>query len=238
MKKGSIKDMVEETVEEIANVQVNQIPISTDPNWVEYVLDQLSNHELANGSPTTDGLRRVTEKIFGEIIESDTEILEFPAQNFGGKATAKHTLVISKYSGETIKVSACVDVLGEKLPYPFNQHLVSTACTRAEGKALRRALKIRVQTAEELANSDEQETLIDEPINDQQIVAIKTLCKRNNINLVAFIKNNCNNVKTINEVKNVEGRLLINKLSSYQREPIPSNILGYNQNWETEFGGK
>lgn len=251
-KQSTVKDMVEEVVEDTVEVtEASSVPKPTDPKWVDYVLDQLADHELISGSPTTDGLRRVTEKVFGEIVESDTTILEIPKLAFSGKASAKHTLRIRKYghtreaqstweqNDDFITVSACVDVLGERLPSPFNQHLVSTACTRAEGKALRRALKIRVQTAEELANSDDDDSkTLKEPINDQQIVAIKTMCKRNDVDLIKFVRSypNSDKVASIREVKNLEGRLMINKLSSFQREGTPEEFAGYNDNWEEEFG--
>jgi len=233
-----IEDFVDEVVEDNA-VSVEEMATPkigpTDPKWVEYVLDNLADHELLEGNPTTDGLRRVTEKVYGQIIESDTEVLEIPKQPYTGKVTAKHTLVIERHDGRIIKVSACVDVVGEKLPAPFNQHLVATACTKAEGKALRRALKIRVQTAEELSESDEDFST-NEPINDQQIVAIKTLCKRNNVDLIKFAKANSSKPKSIRDIKNLEGRLMINKLSGFQREGTPDELLGYNENWEETFG--
>lgn len=230
-----IKDMVEEVVEETTmDVPKNIDP--TDPKWVDFILDELADHELSDGNPTTDGLRRVTEKLYGEIIRSDTEILEVPKQKYTGKVTAKHTLVIRKFNGTDIMVSACVDVLGDTLPAPFNKHLVATACTKAEGKALRRALKIRVQTAEELSSEADEEFSTDEPINDQQIVAIKTLCKRNNVDLEAFVRANSDNPKSIRDIKNLEGRLMIHKLSVFQREGTPEDLSGYNDNWEETFG--
>ena len=104
---------------------------------------------------------------------------------------------------------------------------------------MRRALKIRVQTAEELANSDDDDSkTLKEPINDQQIVAIKTMCKRNDVDLIKFVRSypNSDKVASIREVKNLEGRLMINKLSSFQREGTPEEFVGYNDNWEEEFG--
>jgi hypothetical protein len=167
-------------------------------------------------------------------LESNSEIINIT----DNKVTAKHTLVIAKYSGQAIRVSACVDVLADKLPHPFNVHLASTACTRAEGKALRRALKIRVHTAEELANVDDDDGLhTDEAINDQQMAAIKTMCKRHDVDIVKFIKANAGKAKSLRDVKNLEGRLMINKLSTYQREGTPADVTGYDENWEEAFGG-
>jgi len=99
-------------------------------------------------------------------------------------------------------------------------------------------LKIRVQTAEELSSENEEEFNTDEPINDQQIVAIKMLCKRNDVDLVKFVTANSDNPKTIRDIKNLEGRLMINKLSGFQREGTPDDLAGYNDNWEETFGAK
>lgn len=185
---NKIEDYVEEIVDDAdMDISEEEIIKPTDPKWVDHVLDNLADHELSDGNPTTDGLRRVTEKLYGQIIKSDTEILEIPKAAYTGKVTAKHTLVIERHDGRLIEISACVDVIGQSLPAPFNRHLVATACTKAEGKALRRALKIRVQTAEELTSEPDEEFNTDEPINDQQIVAIKTLCKRNDVDLIKFV---------------------------------------------------
>jgi len=192
------------------------------------------------GSPTTDGLRRVADNVFGEILESNSTVLEVPTRAANAKATVQHTLVIRKYStGSLIKVGACVDVLCDKLPHPFNQHLISTACTRAEGKALRRALKIRVQTAEELSNSEDIEDMTkNDPLTDQQILAIKQMCKRNNVDLVKLLKDNSEKNKTIKDIKNIEGRHIMNKLSHYQREGTPEEFTGYDEGWaDSKFGG-
>lgn len=230
MSKATIESFVDGIVEDqvAENQETSSIPKQTDPEWVEYVLDNLADHELVQGNPTTDGLRRVTEKIFGEILESDTEVLEIP-KGVNGRASAKHTLVIAKYNGNTIRVSACVDVLGDKLPYPFKQHLVSTVCTRAEGKALRRALKIRVQTAEEMSNTEEESADTNESINDQQIAAIKTLAKRMDVDIAKFSKSHSKKVKNIKELSNIQGRIMINTLSSYQREGTPEEFQGYTE---------
>ena len=43
----------------------------------------------------------------------------------------------------------------------------------------------------------------------------------------------------INELRNLEGRLLISKLSEFQRTPqaIPKSYIGYDENWKTNFYG-
>lgn len=239
--------MVENFVDDKVEYDQNELsthpkrPKEHDPEWSEYLLDQLSDSELINGAPTVDGLRRITEKCFGEIIGSRSEIIDTPTAQNNQRCTIKHTLTIAKYgTSHNIAVDGCVDVLYHKTPYPFKDHLVATADTRAEGKALRRALKIRVITAEELQNEDEQEALSsDELVNDQQVLAINQLCKRLDISVVPFVTGEYNKTKTINELRNLEARLLISKLSEFQRTPddIPKTYIGYNENWKTNFYG-
>ena len=241
---SEFEQIVENThIEEEYDVVDNnpQTPSEYDPEWSEYLLDQLSDSELINGAPTVDGLRRITEKCFGEIVGSKSAIIESPTSQNNQRCTICHTLTISKYrSAQSISVDGCVDVLYHKTPYPFKDHLVATADTRAEGKALRRALKIRVVTAEELQNEDEQEALSsDELVNDQQVLALNQLCKRLDLSVKSFVKGENNKVKKIDELRNLEARLLIAKLSEFQRTPkdIPESYMGYDENWKSDFYG-
>ena len=180
-------------------------------NGPEYILDQLADHELVQGSPTVDGLRRVTEKCYGEILESHSEVIESPSrQNL--RCTLKHNLVIRKYSTDNlVRIAGCIDVAQDSLPYPFNMHMVATADTRAEGKALRRALKIKVITSEEMQSKPDDGVMDEGKVNDQQILAINQMCKRLDINVTKFVKDSYNKVKTINQISNMEARLLVNK---------------------------
>ena len=244
--KAEFEEMIhkEQPEEQYVYMEKANIPSSvsdSDPEWSEFLLDQLSDSELINGAPTVDGLRRITEKCFGEIVGSKSEVLESPSSDNGLRCTIRHSLQIVKYrNGQMINVDGCVDVVYHKTPYPFKDHLVATADTRAEGKALRRALKIRVITAEEHQHEDEQEALSsDEPINDQQVLAINQLCKRLDISVKALVTGQYNTAKSISDLRNLEARLLIGNLSEFQRssDTIPESYTGYDDNWKSEFYG-
>ena len=243
--KSDFDDMVAviDPVEALKDEQENsKVYTDADPEWSEYVLDNLHDTELREGNPTVDGLRRVTEKVYGEIIESRSDVLELPSR--GKRCTIKHTLKIRKYGTDAIiTVDGCVDVRYDKVPYPFNDHLVATADTSAEGKALRRALKLRVVTAEEINNSAEDDVMAsEENITDQQILAINKMSKRLDINVVNLIKEVCTGIKSINSVSNLQGRMILASVSEYQRKPesIKKKLVGYDSNWRKEFdsGGK
>ena len=250
-KQENYEDMVEELSDLVDSMDIDVAgeypdepqysgPSDCDAEWSEYLLDQLGDHELINGAPTVDGLRRITEKCFGEIVESRSTIVEAPSGTNGLRCTICHTLTIVKHrSLRTVKVDGCVDVLHSKTPYPFKDHLVATADTRAEGKALRRALKIRVITAEELQSESEEEVLVsEEAINDQQILEINQLCKRLDVNVEGLVKMKCQAAENINSINNLEARLLISQLSEFQRKPDNienENVSGYDENWKDTF---
>tara|TARA_R110000824_G_C15167090_1_gene672523 strand:- start:598 stop:1344 length:747 start_codon:yes stop_codon:yes gene_type:complete len=235
---ASFEDIVEVIEEKNVGQDIREdIKTPADEEWSEYVLDQMHNSELRDGNPTVDGLRRVTERVYGEIIQSTSHVINH--NDISGNCTIKHTLVIQKYStGNIITVDGCVDVKQKNVPYPFSQHIVATADTRAEGKALRRALKLRVVTAEEMQNTSEDDVLAaEENITDQQILAINQMCKRLDINLVEAVKASCANTESIRSVSNLQGRNLLSSLSEYQRKPksIPDALKGYDTEWRESF---
>jgi len=240
--KNDFDDIVEVLENDDAKEVEEVVYSPSDPEWSEYVLDQMHDSELKQGNPTVDGLRRVTERVYGEIVNSTSEIFNYDTSR--GVCTVKHTLAIQKYSTDAIiTVDGCVDVKFQNIPHPFNQHLVSTADTRAEGKALRRALKLRVVTAEEVQQTSEDDVLAaQENITDQQILAINQMCKRLDINLVEGVKTVCPNADSIRDSSNLQGRMLLSTLSEYQRSPasITDNLKGYNSEWRETFdtGGK
>ena len=217
---------------------LSEVPNPTDEGWYDFLIDNLYENELIQGNPTVDGLRRLTEKFFGEIIKSKSSVVETEHDGDGLRCTVKHTLVIRKYKTNTmIDIDACIDVDYRSVPHPFNKHIVATADTRAEGKALRRALKLRVVTAEEVQTQHhEDEVFAKDGINDQQIMAIGAVCRKYNINVEKVAKSVYNNIKTLKQLTNLEASMLLDKITAYQREKeIPEELLGYNPSWQSSF---
>ena len=79
----------------------------------------------------------------------------------------------------------------------------------------------------------------DEAINDQQILALNQLCKRLNVSVAAITVHQYNTAKNITDLRNLEARLLIGKLSEFQRSPedIPEACVGYDEKWKGSFYG-
>ena len=63
------------------------------------------------------------------------------------------------------------------------------------------------------------------------------MSKRNNVDLKGFCKSQSDGANSINDLTNLEARLIINKLSSFQRKGVPEEFSGYDAGWEETFGG-
>lgn len=213
----------------------NNPPLPSDPGWSEYVLSKLTPEEFKDGHPVVDGLRRIALELCGEIISSISEVVSAPKEN-ERSATVVHTITFENgfiYSGVS-------DASKYNTDTPYDRHLSSTAETRAEGRALRRALKLRhVVTAEELTNAKKEEEK-EENINDIQISAIDALCNKTrglDINVTKLIEHVTN--KQLNKLVSSDALKILKQLSEYQRgsDSIPLEIKGYNQDWRN-YGSK
>lgn len=202
---------------------------TSDPNWTSHVLDCLTEDEIKYGYPTVDGLRRITELIYGDILVSHTDILEIPTTKYE-KCTACHHIELRRhFDGEIISAKSCVDVRYHQTTAPYNEYLVATACTRAEGKTLRRILKLATVTAEEVQGTEfeNEENLIQLKINEGQILGIRKVCERLNINVNKLIKRYGESFDKIENVPHTIAIQILNDCSLYQNNsrPIPKEIL-------------
>ena len=129
----------------------------------------------------------------------------------------------------------------------FCAHPVATASTRAEGRALRKALKLRCLAAEELAKKDivdiVQQAVKQAPtsgeyeagksISSQQIQFIDNKCSMLDIDAFAFINMGNGSFSTVSEVTKDSAKKMIKVLNNYQNNSgdIPDSIKGYKVNW-------
>jgi hypothetical protein len=159
------------------------------------------------------------------------------------RATVVHTIGYCLNEGNTTTtlnkrvVSGSADVYWGNCDKVFRNHPVAVAETRAEGRALRRALKLRkVVAAEEIAKDIEDHPDHDtiNKITNNQINFIDVLSKRLDIDIVKLIENlgyDCKNIYNIEHNQAIE----ISKiLSSYQQDmsKIQDIFRGYNSNWK------
>jgi len=213
----------EEKVEETVVVSPN------DLGWTDYVLGLLSDDEKIQGNPTTDGLRRIFEIAMNCVVtESLSEVCQSPDPDNGNRATVVHSL--------TITVNGAADVYWGNCDKIFRNHPVAVAETRAEGRALRRGLKLRkVVAAEELADEIEDDAEGDAvgKISSNQINFMDVLAKRLDVNITEMLKDigiDNNDIQSLTHSQAVD---IIRKLSSYQQnvDNISESIKGYTEQW-------
>lgn len=220
----------------------NKTPEINDIEWTDHVLGLLSDDEKINDNPTTDGLRRIFEIAMDcTIIESSSDVVQTPDPNNQQRATVVHNLTYVLNNPDidaifkTRSVNGSADVYWGNCDKVYRNHPVAVAETRAEGRALRRGLRLRkVVAAEEIAKEVED---IDGDsvgkISTNQVNFIDVLAKRLNVNVKSLVTSL--NIDTANllGLAHDEAVLIIRKLSSLQQniEDIPEDIMNYDSNW-------
>lgn len=221
-----------------------EIVLITDPKWTDYVISMLTEDEKIAGNPTTDGLRRIFETILDcKIIASTTKIEQTPEPSNEKRATVCHSITYLLNSGVsdpnniyTVTVDGSADVYWGNCDKLFRNHPVAVAETRAEGRALRRALRLKKVVAEELVANieDNIDGVSANKISSNQISFIDVIAKRLNINVLSLLKQldiACENVYNIQHEQAVQ---CIQKLNFYQQNmvEIGENIMGYQDKWK------
>ena len=238
IKKSEIKaDTVEANDAPIAK------PLINDLGWTDYVLSLLSEDEKIKDNPTTDGLRRVFETALNcVIIEAKSEVVQSPSPENEKRATVVHSLTYILNDDKTTEeikyrsVSGAADVYWGNCDKVYRNHPVAVAETRAEGLALRRALRLRkVVAAEELAQDieDHPDQNSAQKITNNQINFIDVIAKRLNINVLELLKSQGFDSNIYN-MMHEDGVGIIRLLSKYQQDTseIVEKILGYNNDWK------
>lgn len=178
----------EEFEEDTAIISKNPytpLPKYGTKEWQNYVMSQFTPDELNDGAPTCNGLRRVAEELLGEIVFSaPTQVFPATDSNGPGRATVVFTVKIAWKLG----LPEYVDINSFEVPVrefgdvsdcwtgntedKYAVHPSATASTRAEGRALRKALKLNVVTAEEKANDKDASEVVakaEEKIHGRQV---------------------------------------------------------------------
>ena len=238
------KEIVTETVNDTVEVVVTNVtPTFNDIEWTDYVLSLLSDDEKISGNPTTDGLRRIFETALNcTVLDATSEVVQSPSRDNENRATVTHTLhyyLNDESMSKELKyrsVSGAADVYWGNCDKIYRNHPVAVAETRAEGRALRRALKLRkVVAAEELAKDIEDHPDHDtiNKITNNQINFMDVLSKRLNINIVKLLDNLAIDNTNIYNISYEDAVKTVTALSGFQQtNDIPQNIIGYDPNWK------
>ena len=240
-----------ETEQEVDAVAVESTPIYGSQEWNDYIMSKFEARELIDGNPTCAGLRRVAEDVLGSIIVSrPSQVFPSTDVNGPGRATVVFEVVIDWMdSGKLKTFSGVADVWHGNTDDLFCAHPVATASTRAEGRALRKALKIRCLAAEELTRKKDVESIVRETvsskktvdgewqendsISDPQINFIDAKCRQLDINVLNFINAGSEQYDSINNVSKKTASSMLSTLNEYQnkKRKTPESIMGYDTNW-------
>ena len=223
-------------------------PSIFSPEWHEYVMSHFERNELIDGNPVCAGLRRVAELLLGDIMETGPTQVDSPTDPDGpGRATVVYKVVFNWMNSGVYKTfTEAADVWHGNTDDLFCAHPVATACTRAEGRALRKALKLRVLAAEELAKKNIVEIVqrsvekttdgsynSDDRVSPQQVNFLDNKCKQLDLDVMSFINIGEKDYRSINDVTRESAKKMIGVLNGYQNntDTIPENVLGYQSDW-------
>jgi hypothetical protein len=220
-------EIAEEAVDEIDTPQIG------DPLWHDYVMSQFLDEECIiikeKKYPTVDGMRRLVEHLVSSIKALRTTVLQFPDSINEKRSTVKVTLELMN---ETVFEGAADSFWGNTAQI-YNKFPVSIAETRAEGRALKKALRLRkVVSAEEIDGLSED---TEEGITSTQLQFLDVMCSTNRLNI--NVKKLCTLYElpeNPKKLKHIDAIMLNEKLTSYQQDTtiIPEEIKGYEEGWK------
>jgi hypothetical protein len=230
----------------VKNVVLQDAPSPLSFEWNEFVMGLFDETELVDGNPLVAGLRRVSELVLGTIVFSGpTQVFPVQRDDHHGRATVVYTVEFSN----GIRYSEVADSWEGNTDDMFCAFAVAIASTRAEARALRKALKIKVVAAEELTKKDtakivrqisSSKTSSDGDYNDQSRMSdaqynfIDVKCKQLNIDGKKLFKSlSLDNSKKVSKKSASD---IIDKLNDFQRDKslIPEEMLGYEQEWRNQ----
>lgn len=232
-------DSVEEVPDVIEVPPVEEkaaLPKYGSEEWNDYVLGLLTEDEKPKGNPTCAGLRRIVEDLLGEIVDTGPiSVHSFSDAEGKMRATVIYRVVFAWKLG----VEPYVDLntfelptkefreVGEawpgNTPAPFDVHAAATASTRAEGRALRKALKLKIATAEEMNSGNTNASPVmdsDDKANSFQKRMITSKCQALGIDVQKF------SAVPVESLTHQDAAKLLDKLVFYtqDRTKIPQEI--------------
>ena len=232
----------------VKDVIMDDAPEITSPEWNDYVLELFASNELFDGRPTCAGLRRVSELVLGQIVSSKpTQV--FPPSS--GDEVGRATVIWEGVFADGAVFSDVADSWEGNTDDMFCVFNTATAATRAEGRALRKALRLRTVAAEEMTKKDtasivksisqtklkETEGEYDDSyrMSDAQANFIDSKCRQLNIS-VADLFSEVFNLNIKRKVDKRQASEAIQKLNDFQQEGtggIPDSIYGYVADWRS-----
>jgi len=203
-------------------------PVPSDPGWTQYVMSLFIDDELEGQNPRLEGLRRVAEKLLGEVVEERCELISSPTMENGERACAKATII---FEGGRI-FEALADACPGNCAKDFTIYPTAMADTRAKGRCYRAALRLkRIVSAEEICGSINEDVDTNKNIQTGQITTIRLLSDRSNISIKKLLDDLeifCtvkDGVIDLKSLKYNEALIVLNRLNSMRQEDhVPEKL--------------
>jgi len=227
----------------VKDVVMSDVPSMLSPEWHDYAMTLFTESEMVDSHPLVAGLRRVAELVLGPIVFSGpTQVFPVQREDHHGRAT----VIFSVEFANGMRYAEVADSWEGNTDDVFCAYAVAIASTRAEARALRKALKIRGVAAEELTKKDTAKIVRDisntktasegeyddqSRMSDAQYNFIDVKCKQLNIDgEKLFARFSVDSGKKVSKKIASE---IIDSLNDYQRDKssIPQDITGYKQEW-------
>lgn len=209
---------------------------TTSPEWSDYVMSSFTSDELVTVDgkdyPNVAGLRRVAELLIGDIAASrPVNVWPFDDK----RATVQYEVVFMN----GLTYGDVADVSGDNIDQFFFRFAVTTACTRAEARCLRKALKLRTCAAEEIPRGNVElpavkpETETNLNITTSQITFFENKFKALDIDGKAFVNMGKKKYKELGDVSFDTAKEMVKQIGVYANGSveIPASIRGYKTNW-------
>ena len=252
-KEQEMQDMLFETVQletpsntdtSVTDVIASDAPSMTDPKWNDYVMSMFTEKEMYNGNPLVNGLRRVAEVVLGPIVYSGpTQVFPPQRDDHHGRATVVFTVEFQN----GMRFSEVADCWEGNTDDMFCAYAIATASTRAEGRALRKALRIKAVAAEEMTKKDTAKIVRElsakkessdggyddsSRMSDAQSNFIDVKCRQLNVN-GAILLSAVFNVNSSRKISKKVASDIIDRLNTYQQDKssIPEEVIGYIEEW-------
>lgn len=206
--------------------EADNTPKMGDPEWSDYVLKMFSSDEIDNGNPKVDGLRRIAYKLLGPF-NSETNVVQSPKFDQGATVVVRVSYKDPETRIERF-IDGAADVTTGNTASPYCYHAVSTAETRAEGRALRKMLGlVKVLAAEEMQNAT-----VDEPKGDDDratssaISTLKMTSEKVHVDLSKFCQFKFNKTSPV-DLTMAEAREALNIIHAYKKgeQEIPEEVI-------------
>lgn len=234
------------TSAKVKDIVQSDIPSMLSAEWHEYAMGLFHESEMIDGHPLVAGLRRVAEVVLGPIAFSGpTQVFPVQREDHHGRATVVFTVKFAN----GMEYAEVADSWEGNTDDMFCAFAVAIASTRAEARALRKALKIKGVAAEELTKKDTAKIVRDisstkkasegeydenSRMSDAQYNFIDVKCKQLNIDGKKLF--DTFGVDSGRKISKKIASEIIDKLNDFQRDKssIPEEVHGYKQEWRDQ----